>query len=279
MSSLVVQFGDRYGGRAYRCDTMLAIAGGDMSYDLKEMAALAKEHWAVATGIATVGGSFATLIFLYAYLSVFDGSLVWLIEYPDLFKLFVIGIALASSVSGVLFLLSYVIYIAVKDNNALSIAVYFLILIILGGALFYYTYYNPDKGSSSLAVALMSFMTILAGYFSLGHRTFYYRVVLASSCIGLVAAGGKYAAEAVKSQPNGRKVFVKSAGPPGITILDDARVVMMLSHHSVFYHNAQVITVPSGEIVRIETQLPTVPASSAAATPSSRFSSQSPVVP
>jgi hypothetical protein len=58
------------------------------------------KHFLVLSSLLVGVASAISMIFLTAYLAVFDWSLVWLIEYSDLAKLALIGIAVISSILG-----------------------------------------------------------------------------------------------------------------------------------------------------------------------------------
>ena len=57
------------------------------------------KHFAVLSVMATVVGATLAVIFIAAYLRVFDWRLIWIIEYPDILKVALVTIAVFSGFS------------------------------------------------------------------------------------------------------------------------------------------------------------------------------------
>jgi hypothetical protein len=61
------------------------------------------KHFAVLSAGLTGLAATLAMIFVFAYLSVFDWNLIWIIEYPDIIKFCLIGIGIASGSAVVTF--------------------------------------------------------------------------------------------------------------------------------------------------------------------------------
>ena len=70
---------------------------------------LTRNFAVVSVGVLVIASSI-TMLFLFAYLSVFDWTLVWLIEYPDMAKLFLLSAALLSTYLALFLNISQQIY-------------------------------------------------------------------------------------------------------------------------------------------------------------------------
>src|SRR5262245_41642586 len=55
------------------------------------------QHFAAVSALVVVSAYFLAMVFLVAYLGFFDWRLVWIIEYPDVFKTGAIALAVMSS--------------------------------------------------------------------------------------------------------------------------------------------------------------------------------------
>jgi hypothetical protein len=60
------------------------------------------KHFAALSAFAIGVASTTTMLFLSPYLSVFDWSLIWLVEYGDVGKFILIGVGLLGSILAVL---------------------------------------------------------------------------------------------------------------------------------------------------------------------------------
>ncbi len=198
------------------------------------------------------------MLFLVAYLSVFDWNLVWLVEYSDMAKLGLMGVALLSSLLALvisqldnfyrwislkerrygwivwtvvgLTTLSFTIsvYFDFKDRGLGTYHLYHFVSSLLGFLIFWVIFRDHDAWKSRMWMVICSNVTVLALSMGFFGATYGYYVKDVSKQTAEITTNN----ETFKS----------------------AKIVMMLSHHTVFFSEGRVTTVPARDIIKISSE-------------------------
>jgi hypothetical protein len=218
------------------------------------------KHFLVLSALLVGGASAICMLFLAAYLAVFDWSLIWLVEYADLAKLFLIGTALLSSVIttaisyswdflawlrhkipglkwGVIgglvlagILGSYAIYHDVKtDSGHATYHVFRLLSTFSGVFLLYMLFTDIDRWKQLNWLSILNFLSSFV--FTLGI---------------LGATYGYYVRDV---STNFTQVTTKNE------TFEKAKVIMFLSHHLAFVSEGRVIVIPTADLTKAVSQL------------------------
>ena len=213
------------------------------------------KNFAVASAVAVLGAASASVVFLVGYLSVFDWTLIWLVEYSDLTKLFLIFGALLSLVSA--FIVSFVSNL-MEDVSLLTKlsavgAISAILLIFLG-----IDVYHDSQAQNGLAFwhaegafCWVMFLFTLFMIFEMRDklargdwRLIWSIIMLITLTIGI--SGGVYGN------------FVKLGVQHSVTIwgkheeFQNARIIMWFSHHIAFYTEKKVIVLPTADVAQME---------------------------
>ena len=220
------------------------------------------KHFAVLSVMATVVGATLAVIFIAAYLRVFDWRLIWIIEYPDILKVALVTIAVFSG-------FSFYIWSAAADAINLTtrhsrgrLISYAFGLALWCGSLIMYLYLDYHSTDPHYGLHLMLHLAILAiiGLILTGvngirefpnqnaNEVALLIFLIVANVTTLGSAFGYYAKDGNGFNYN---VFLK------VEELHDVGVIMITSHHVVlFLKNKSIILVPSADVVKIERKTP-----------------------
>ncbi|SFJ24615.1 hypothetical protein [Bradyrhizobium sp. Gha] len=123
------------------------------------------KHFLVLSTLTIGVASAICMLFLAAYLAVFDWNLIWLIEYADLAKLFLIGTALLASVitTALNYLYDLLAWLRHQMKNYKWILIFGVVITVLLSS---YSIFNDVKtGSSRTAYDVFRLMSTLMGIF------------------------------------------------------------------------------------------------------------------
>lgn len=190
-------------------------------------------------------------IFLYAYLSVFDWRLIWIIEYSDILKVGLVAL-------GALFLVVTIVLSIVQVSRWLRFLSWYAASAGAISAALLATYFEwhsevPRWGSHISFSAFAMLTLVVGGYIaSLLLRpsppTAYRIVILVVLLVvTAIAAGVAFGFAAKESRRPGYDVSLKDRE------LADLRLVLFTSHHTVLYSGGQLIILPTSEILKIVT--------------------------
>ena len=220
------------------------------------------KHLAVLSVITTVVGATLAVIFIAAYLRVFDWQLIWIIEYPDILKVALVAIAAFSGFSW---------YIWSSAADAINLATEhsrgWLISYIFGFALWsgslitylYLDYHSTDPHYGlhfNLHLAILAvIMLIYTGLTESrkfpnqnAKQVAWLLFLIVSNVTTLGSAFGYYTKDVDGFSHN---VYLKNEE------LHDVGVVMITSHHVVlFTKDKSIILVPAADVVKIESKTP-----------------------
>jgi hypothetical protein len=216
------------------------------------------KHFAVVSVVVAVFGMATAIIFIAAYMRVFDWRIIWIIEYGDVVKIGLIAIALFSG-------FAYYIWSGARDAIDLAtqterswIWVYlfgiFLWCLSLGSML-YMDHHSTEPHYAMhiwLHLAILAViglwlvpMNVTRDFPDLNAKQVAWIIFLVVSNVStLGTAFGYYSRD---SEGFGHDVFLKDEE------LHDVGLVMLTSHHVVLYTKEQtVIIVPAEEVKRLE---------------------------
>jgi NADH:ubiquinone oxidoreductase subunit 6 (subunit J) len=212
------------------------------------------------SAIVVVAAAAVSMLFLTAYLTVFDWNLVWLVEYSDLAKFGLMAVAIISPLLAMLGnqLDAFYKWVALKQKEYRKL-VWFLVAIVFFGAAF--SIYMDIQHKSGLATHhLMNAVSILIA-FSLMWLAFggsdawrnrdwsaiFNHTVLIALSLGFF--GGTYGFYVKDASKQRSEITTKNETFKAV------KIVMMLSHHIVFLSDGKVITVPAGDLVKIVSEI------------------------
>ncbi|WP_441230073.1 hypothetical protein AB7828_10150 [Tardiphaga sp. 215_C5_N2_1] len=213
----------------------------------------------VAISALTVGLSSAVaMIMLSAYLSIFDWTLIWIIEYSDLAKLALVGTALASGIYITAFQYIQSIYDAYTDKTKFRYFIFGFMILIWGlttGRELYLDYAsNGPLYSYHLAKTLSWGLFLFIAFVGPSHLADWTQrkwsvigsdISMLTVFLGLTAATFAFYTRDVSE--NSHEIKTKSA------TFDRTKIIMMLSHHVVFMVEKRVVVIPASDVVKIET--------------------------
>jgi hypothetical protein len=214
------------------------------------------KHYVVFSTLFSVGGVILSTLFVTSYLSIFDSSLVWLIELSDLAKFGVIFISILAGLLGIVqFLLVSYQSFSLADTKVGKII--FGIMVALGAvtAVFltgfsdypyeqYIAFLSYCLSTGVVVSALVLTISILLGK-SNRKPVVVSAQVLMMLGVASILAGGTYGTYIKDLSQTRHEVQLKDCK------LDSALPVLILSHHSIYKMGDSLIVLPASDIQRI----------------------------
>jgi hypothetical protein len=220
------------------------------------------KNLALVSAAITLFSACMVMVFLFAYLSVFDWNLIWIIEYSNIIKFSLIGIAF---MSGSAFLL-YIIFNHVHDwlifgtkQGRITIILLLTIYVLLLALSLYKDIYVTSNPTTEYDIyAFLSYVLLIA--FAIQCMRIYkarenisvWMVSLAlTSLIVLTGIFGHTYGLRIRDISDIRhEVFMREQG--GLRhIFGDATIVLLTSHHTIIKVGSTVVTLPSNDIAQI----------------------------
>lgn len=194
-------------------------------------------------------------IFLYAYLSVFDQHLMWIVEYSDILKVGLVAVAVMSGFAFWLYsVIDDVYHWVTTETRSVKLAKRFSpVPLLVSLSLWLYVDYKFAEPHyalhiyfhlSILLLALLAYWTINLGksFPNINFSDLTYYVFL---CIVTISIFGRTFAYYVRDSEGFRhNVTIKNEEIPNLG------VIMLTSHHAVLYSD-QVIVVPMSDVSTI----------------------------
>ena len=216
------------------------------------------KHFAVLSVALAVFGATAAIIFIAAYLRVFDWRIIWIIEYADVLKIGLIVVALFSG-------FSYFIWTAARNAIDLStergrswiwVHIFGAFLWCLSlGTFLYEDYHSPEPHYELhiwLHLAILALtnlwlvpMNVTRDFPDLNAKQVaWIAFLIVSNVSALGTAFGYYTRDTDGFRHD---VFLKDKE------LRDVGLVMLTSHHVVLYtKDKTVVVVPASDVTRLE---------------------------
>jgi hypothetical protein len=217
---------------------------------------LITKNFLVFSSLVLGVASTISMLFLTAYLGVFDWNLIWLIEYSDLTKLFLIGVGLLASI------LTSIIYwfqdvhtwlIARAPNQFWFFVVMSVLVLPVPLIMLYLDYKSANPLLTYHALRTLSWFILALLIVVAFQRSDNWRVV------GWKAIGNDFAVLALFVTIVGLTLghYVKDVSEYSRTIttkngkFDGVKVIMFLSHHLAFLSDQKVVVVPTQDVTEI----------------------------
>ncbi len=216
------------------------------------------KYFAVLSAAMTGLAASISMAFLFGYLSVFDWSLIWLIEYPDILKFWLIGVAILSTSITVIFGTFDNVYKWLIANVTYQRIVIFILIAMLVINLAYELYYSSGRQIKEYHIySFVSYLSLLliafVGFTVYKHK---YNInmwdagMLFSSFILIMYLFGHTYGLKVRDIDNTKHEIVLR-DPKLQHTLSDAIVILITSHHTVVKVGQSVVALPSGDIAQI----------------------------
>jgi hypothetical protein len=214
------------------------------------------KYFVVLSAGAVAVGSSLVVIFIYGYLAVFDWNLIWIIEYQDITKFTLIAIALGVTVLPTLSVFGSTFHSAQRVNAGMSkqlVRILIVSVIALGVWSAWFTYYHQRSVFEYYVMFwTLAFVTIvlIAGFNRVWpdwpNKSRLQQALIIGAFLGYVGLLGTTFGFYVREISNNRQDIYTS----GETFTDQ-KIVILLSHHSIFYKDGIVTVVQSSDIKKI----------------------------
>jgi hypothetical protein len=238
-------------------------ASSTAGVDARRLLEMATSNLGILSALVVIFAVSASIVFLFAYLSVFDWRLISFIEYTDVLKFGLVGLGVGSGVSAFLFVILLLVNAYTdldrQEGRKLWIPSLVLGLAFLVAAKLYVDWNNEQQRSLDISL-LTSLAFTLFAIFMLFRSVDTYRRA------GLIAPGSLVAALVLTW------IFIFAAALWGTTfglfvrdsdgfkqdvtlkneVLKDTGVVMVTPHHIILYSGWKTTVVPSSDLVKIE---------------------------
>ncbi len=216
----------------------------------------ATKHFLVLSSSLIIASAALSMVTLAAYLTVFDGNLIWLVEYSDLTKLMLIGFALVSSIAVVFIYQIQDAYTwLVKGSKpwkwTLITAVTFSVL--LHFATVSYDLYIGKGFNTYMALRALSsliFVGVLYLFFRHFKRIMSGEFLPLTSLLALLtllfgSVGSTYSYYVKDVSKHTRDIRTINGD------FKEAKVIMLLSHHLAFATKKEIIILRTSDVTQI----------------------------
>jgi hypothetical protein len=220
------------------------------------------KNFALVSAAITVLSACMVMVFLFAYLSVFDWNLSLIVEYSDIIKFSLIGIAF---MSGSAFLV-YMIFHHVHDwlifgtkQGRITIIALLAIYVLLFALSLYNDIYVTSNPTTEYDIYRFSSVVFLILFAIQCMRIYKARENISVWMVGLALAnlilltgtfGHTYGLRIRDISDIRHEVIMREQG--GLRhIFGDATIVLLTSHHTILKVGSTVVTLPSNDIAHI----------------------------
>jgi hypothetical protein len=116
----------------------------------KKLLSFCNTHFLILSALFVAFGLLGTMLFVIAFLAVFDGRLFWLIEYPDLLKIGIIGACIYSALVVLIAGLGRLIHMALLLRGVYRAVVAMAVVGVIAYGLLIFR--NGDVGANSYTI-------------------------------------------------------------------------------------------------------------------------------
>lgn len=234
---------------------------------LVKYAEIASNNFAITSALATIMIAFITTLSLYSYLAVFDSSLIWLIEYQDVIKLCLVGVALMSGSFLVIYSFADgVSYHMKAGRKPLVFAGLIVFSLVLSFSINIYMDYNSSYPKKEyhiflFASSLLIFFIVYAMINIIERDTWRGRRTLTNAVLVMLLSSyvfGRTHGLYVRDVSREYHSFVISERADQLEAFDKAKFVFVTSHHTIIFGEERTITLQSADIKQM-TSLPQSP--------------------
>jgi hypothetical protein len=222
------------------------------------------KNLALVSAAITLFSACMVMVFLFAYLSVFDWNLIWIIEYSDIIKFSLIGIAFMSGSAFLLYLiLSHVhdwLIFGTKRGRITIILLLAMYVLLLAFNLYNDIYVKSNPTTEYDIYAFLSYVFLIGFAISCmeiykvkaGENISFWWVgqTLCNLIILIGFFGRAYGLRIRDISDIRHEVIMREQG--GLRhIFGDATIVLLTSHHTIIKVGSTVVTLPSNDIAQI----------------------------
>jgi hypothetical protein len=217
------------------------------------------KHFAVVSAIAVLAAFILGMDFLYAYLGRFDWSLIWLVEYSDIFK---VGLIVVGFLAGGAFSFhSLITLLLARDDTRTTklmqaaiffFAVFFAMMFTAiayfagGWDLAYMTLFSYGVALWALLRVRELLMTIP----DISARRMIEDFLIVAFAIGTIGSAVGLTVREYKTRYKYSYDVTLKEGK-----LEEVAVVMVTAHHTILYANDQPIVVPNADVLKLQRRL------------------------
>lgn len=217
---------------------------------------LAKDSFALVSALAVVAGVVLATVFLYGYLNVFDWRLLWLIQYPDIltFALVAIGVV-GGSATFLPNAIETVIYTGIARGrpNWLFMSIIGVMVVLLLGLGIYGEYNRPDPHYlhffyGRFCILIVAFGTVMIArmyHFGAWTNAGAWAWASVSAIFGAYIFGTWLGYSVLETSGRTYDLYLKDS------TINDAKLVLMMSHHTIFYKDKSVYVVQTDAVKEI----------------------------
>jgi hypothetical protein len=222
---------------------------------------LTKNFGLVSAAIA-VFSACMVMVFLFAYLAVFDWNLIWIVEYSDIIKFSLIGVALMSGFAFFVFTIFDHVHkwliLDIKQRRTAIIVILAILLLMLTYNLYtdIYVASNPTKEYHIYEffsyVFLIGFAISCISIYKDRENIGVWMVSQAlGSLIVLIGVFGHTYGLRIRDISDIRHELIMREQSSLRHIFGDATIVLVTSHHTIVKVGSTVTTLPSNDIAQI----------------------------
>lgn len=221
------------------------------------------KNFVVISTICTVCASAVVVTFLFSYLSVFSYRLIWLIEASDILKFILVAGALISGATGSMLWLANVLEDLVKNEEFFEKAYKWVSIayVVLAVLMFWAEALSskPNYLETAKWLAAISYFIVVFRdcVLIVRHRSninpYFVQRALFMLLFASTFWGQQYGVRVKGDQSSFVDVQIRKASTD-VDTLQHVSIVMLLSHHAVFFGNKTISVVPTGDILRITAQ-------------------------
>lgn len=218
-------------------------------------------NFAAVSTVLTAMAASLSMLFLFAYLSVFDGFLVMTIEYSDVLKLVIIGICIAMILMiTTKYMIDIVIFgvsIGNPSKRFIILTTIAIVILSFGPGVSAY-FYNR----LALAYEIARGMSILLGVAALflaiklySEKTFDFNNIFNITLLiaAFVFAIGVTIGLFVRDEGRNHSVSIRD-NDTTIRTIEIAKLVMFTSHHVILFYANTVMVVPTANIIELRSE-------------------------
>lgn len=222
------------------------------------------KNFALVSAAITVLSACMVMVFLFAYLSVFDWNLIWIVEYSDIIKFSLIGVAFTSGSAFFVFTIfdharKWLIF-DIKQRRTAIIALFAAQVLMLAAYLYYDIYVASNPAIEYhiyvflswvflilFAISCMEIYKVKAGE----NISFWWVGQTLCSLIILIGFFGRMYGLRIRDISDIRHEVIMREQGSWRHIFGDATIVLLTSHHTILKVGSTVVILPSNDIAQI----------------------------
>jgi hypothetical protein len=218
-------------------------------------AQFAKEYFVILSATAVVVGVTLAMAFLYGYLRIFDWRLLWVIQYQDVLTFGLVALGLVVGLGTVLpTIVDQVLQTGIAKGTPnwtfISVAIAFLALFVAFNI--YAEHRRADPHYFHILLGWGILLTVAFGALMIARMVHLGLIPTAwsfawgaTTIVLVMGSFGTWLGMSVLESNEYSDVYLKGQ------TLTKAKLVMMMSHHTILYWEKTVYVVPTTEVIKI----------------------------